>query len=164
MDLFVRKHEKKINGTLGCFDRMLFRGYLPIQSGWAMAQFLNQKQISFRRLKDFLVENAEKINKYAKAMAAKNGRPFQYLAVPTRKEDVARKMAEKEGIQRGLICVFSVLEPCRTFSFRFEKGRPFVQTARRKCLFIYFYFMDRQFGLIHVKAANMVSYADSGIR
>jgi hypothetical protein len=151
MDIFVRKHEKKINGTLGCFDRMLFRGYLPIQSGWQMAQFLNQNQISFRCLKDFLVENAEKINKYAKAMAAKQGRPFQYLAVPTRKEDLARKMAEKEGIQRGLICVFSVLEPCRTFSFRFEKGRPFVQTARRKCLFIYFYFMDRQFGLIHVK-------------
>ena len=42
MELFVRKHEKKINGTLGCFDRMLFRGYLPIQSGWAMACFLNQ--------------------------------------------------------------------------------------------------------------------------
>jgi hypothetical protein len=33
MDLFVGKHEKKINATLGCFDRMLFRGYLPIQSG-----------------------------------------------------------------------------------------------------------------------------------
>jgi hypothetical protein len=57
MDLFVRKHQKKINGTLGCFDRMLFRGYLPIQSGWQMAQFLNQNQISFRCLKDFLVES-----------------------------------------------------------------------------------------------------------
>ena len=79
MDLFLRKHQKKINGTLGCFDRMLFRGYLPIQSGWAMAQFLNQNQISFRRLKDFLVENAEKINRHAKAMAANLGRPFQYL-------------------------------------------------------------------------------------
>ena len=33
MDLFVRKHQDKINGTLSCFDRMLFRGYLPIQSG-----------------------------------------------------------------------------------------------------------------------------------
>jgi hypothetical protein len=151
MDLFVRKHEKKINGTLGCFDRMLFRGYLPIQSGWQMAQFFNQNQISYRHLKDFLVENAEKINRHAKAMAANLGRPFQYLSVPTRKEDLARKMAEKEGIQRGLICIYSVLEPCRTFSFRFEKGRPFVQSARRKCLFIYFYFMDRQFGLIHVK-------------
>jgi hypothetical protein len=35
-DLFLRKHEKKINGTLGCFDRMLFREYLPIQSGWTI--------------------------------------------------------------------------------------------------------------------------------
>jgi hypothetical protein len=151
MDLFVRKHHKKINGTLGCFDRMLFRGYLPIQSGWQMAQFLNQNQISFRRLKDFLIANAEKVNKHAKNMAAKLGRPFQYLTMHTRMEDLARKMSEEEGIQRGLICIFSVLEPCRTFSFKFEKGRPFVQSARRKCLFIYFYFMDRKFGLIHVK-------------
>jgi hypothetical protein len=47
--------------------------------------------------------------------------------------------------------VFTVLEPCRTFSFRFEKGKPFVASARRKCLFVYYYFMDRDFGLIHVK-------------
>ena len=67
------------------------------------------------------------------------------------KEDIARKMAEEEGIKNGLVCIFSVLEPCRTFSFKFEKGRPFVQTAKRKCLFIYFYFMDRELGLIHVK-------------
>ena len=151
MDFFVRKHQKKIKGTLGCFDRMLFRGYLPIQSGWQMAQFLNQNQIYFGRLKDFLVENASKINKHAKAIAEKFGRPIQYLSVPTRKEEFARKMAEDEGIKRGLICIFSVLEPCRTFSFTHEKGRPFVQSARRKCLFIYFYFMDREFGLIHVK-------------
>jgi len=60
-------------------------------------------------------------------------------------------MSEEEGIKKGLVCIFSVLEPCRTFSFKFEKGRPFVQTAKRKCLFIYFYFMDRELGLIHVK-------------
>ena len=151
MDLFVRKHQKKIKGTLSCFDRVLFRGYLPIQSGWTMAEFLTRNQISFRRLKNFLTENAEKINQHSKAMAANLGRPFQYLNAPTRKEDLARKMAEKEGIKRGLVCVYSVLEPCRTFSFKFKNDRPFVQTARRKCLFIYFYFMDRKFGLIHVK-------------
>src|SRR5512136_1653833 len=114
MDLFVRKHQHKINGTLGCFDRMLFRGYLPIQSGWAMAQFLNQQQVSFRCLKDFLVENADKVHRQAKTMAAKWGRPFQYLSVPTRKEELARKMAEDEAIERGLIGIFSVVEPCRT--------------------------------------------------
>jgi hypothetical protein len=151
MELFVRKHKKKINAILGCFDRMLFRGYLPIQSGWAMAQFLNQKDIRCPILKDFLSENAGRINDHAKTMAAKLGRPFQYLTAPTRKEDLARKMAEKEGIEHGLVCVFSVLEPCRSFSFRFKTGFPFVQSARRKCLFLYFYFMDGDFGLIHVK-------------
>ncbi|MDM7996448.1 MAG: hypothetical protein QUT30_12295 [Acidobacteriota bacterium] len=39
MNSFVRKHQKWINGTLGCFDRMLFRGYLPIQSGWQRELF-----------------------------------------------------------------------------------------------------------------------------
>jgi hypothetical protein len=151
MDSFVRNHQKKINGTLSCFDRMIFRGYLPIQSGWQMSQFLSQNKIHFRDLKDFLVENADKINKHAKAMADKFGRPIQYLTKSIRMEETARKMAEAEGIKRGLICIYSILEPCRTFSFRWENGRPFIQVANRKCLFIYFYFMDQQLGLIHVK-------------
>jgi hypothetical protein len=88
MDLFVHKHQEKINGTLGCFDRMLFRGYLPIQSGWAMAQFLNQKNIRFRNLKDFLLENAYRINDYAKATAQKMGRRFQYLTSPASVEQL----------------------------------------------------------------------------
>ena len=41
MEEFIRKHEARIHGVLSCFDRMLFRGYLPIMSGWSMAQFLN---------------------------------------------------------------------------------------------------------------------------
>ncbi len=116
-----------------------------------MAQFLNNKNIQFRKLKDFLLDNAARINEHAKAMAEKKGRPFQYLTSPTRKEELARQMLEDEGIPQGLVCIFSVLEPCRTFSFRFEKGRPFVQSARSKCLFLYFYFIDREMGLIHVK-------------
>jgi hypothetical protein len=151
VDIFVRKHEEKINGTLGCFDRMLFRGYLPIQSGQAMTEFLKQNKISFWRLKEFLIKSADRINRYAKTMAAKQGRPFQYLSSYTRKEELVRKMAEEEGIERGLVCIYSVVEPCRTFSFRYEKGHSFVRPTTRKCLFIYFYFMDRQFGLIHVK-------------
>ena len=49
------------------------------------------------------------------------------------------------------MCVFSILEPCRTFSFCFQRGGPFVRSARRKCLHLYFYFMDRDFGLLHVR-------------
>jgi hypothetical protein len=151
MELFVRKHQEKINGTLSYFDRMLFRGYLPIQSEWAMAEYLKQNKISIWRLKEFLIKSADRINGYAKAMAAKQGRPFQYLTAYTRKEELARKMAEKEGITRGLICVYSAVELCRTFTFRYENNHCYVRSKQRKCLFIYFYFMDREFGLIHVK-------------
>jgi hypothetical protein len=40
---------------------MLFRGYLPIQSGWMMAEFLKQNEISFQNLKGFLIRNADGI-------------------------------------------------------------------------------------------------------
>jgi hypothetical protein len=41
MKEFIRKYEDRIYGVLSCFDRVIFRGYLPIMSGWAMAEFLN---------------------------------------------------------------------------------------------------------------------------
>ena len=148
---FIGKHEARIPGVLSCFDRMLFRGYLPIMSGWSMAQFLNGQQIDGGSLKPFLLDNAERVKAPAIALANKQKRPFEYLASPIRKEDAARKLAERDGIDQGLVCIFSVLEPCRTFSFRFRNGNPFAQSARRKCLHLYFYFMDRDFGLIHVR-------------
>jgi hypothetical protein len=155
MKEFIRKYEDRIHGVLSCFDRMIFRGYLPIMSGWAMAQFLYRLNQNFSTLKPFLLENSERVKNHAMAMAQKQGRPFQYLASNIDKEETARELAQRDGIQHGLVCIYSILEPCRTFSFRFNKPlpnhRPFVKPARRKCLHLYFYFMDRHFGLIHVR-------------
>jgi hypothetical protein len=151
MQEFIRKHYDHIHGVLSCFDRMLFRGYLPIMSGWAMAQFLNGLDVKGSSLKRFLLESSERVKDHAIAMAQKHARPFQYLVSNIRKEDTARQLAERDGIEEGLVCVFSILEPCRTFSFCFQKGGPFVRSARRKCLHLYFYFMDRDFGLLHVR-------------
>jgi hypothetical protein len=151
MKEFTEKYKDRIHGVLSCFDRMLFRGYLPIMSGWQMAQFFNSSGIRFRELKTFLLHNAERVKRHALQIAEQEGRPHQYLQEKIKKEDLARQIAERDHIQEGLICVFSVLEPCRTFSFRTEKGKPFVASARRKCLFLYFYLIHRDFGLMHVK-------------
>jgi len=145
---FIEANSTRIKGVLSCFDRVLFRGYLPIQDGYAMAQFLNQNDIRFRNLKSFLTDNAAEIKEHARQMAAEVGRPFEYLKNKVKMERQAREMADRDAIEQGLVCIFSILEPCRSYSFRFEKGRPFVQGARRKCLSIYYYFMDREFGLI----------------
>ena len=151
METFVAKHAAKIRGTLSCFDRVLFRGYLPLMSGWAMADFLRSKQIDRWKLKPFLLEQAERIKKHAGVMASAAGRPYQYLSEPARKEDLARKIAERDGISEGFVCVFSVVEPCRTFSLVWKENKTWIHPAKRKCLQLYYYFMDRQLGLIHVK-------------
>lgn len=148
---FLVVHRAKVKGVLGCFDRVIFRGYLPLQDGYSMAQFLNQNDIRFRDLKSFLLEQAARVKTHAQAWAEREGRPFAYLTTHVPMEKQARAMAERDGIEQGLVCVFSVLEPCRTFSFRFSKGKPFVQSARRKCLFLYYYLMDPRLGLVHVK-------------
>jgi len=115
MDAFVAKHADAIRGVLSCFDRVLLRGYLPLMSGDAMADFLKRKQVKRRTLKAFLLTQADRVKKHALSMAAAAKRPHQYLSGPTRKEDLARQIAERDGITEGLICVFSGLEPCRTF-------------------------------------------------
>ena len=56
MDKLIEQHADRISGTLGCFDRMLFRGYLPIMSGAAMAGFLKSRDVRRETLKAFLLE------------------------------------------------------------------------------------------------------------
>jgi hypothetical protein len=151
MEAFVAKHAAKIQGTLSCFDHVLFRGYLPLMNGFAMADFLRSKQIHRWKLKPFVIEQAERIKKHAHLTASQTGRPHQYLSEPVRKEDLARKIAERDGISEGLVCVFSVVEPCRTFSLVWKDHKAWLRPAKRKCLQLYYYFLDRQLGLIHVK-------------
>jgi hypothetical protein len=52
---------------------MLSRGYLPIMSGWQMAQFFNSSGIRFRELKTFLLENAERVKRRALYIAEQEG-------------------------------------------------------------------------------------------
>src|SRR6267378_350103 len=151
MDQFICKHGEVIHGALSCFDRMLFRGYLPIMSCAAMADFLQAKGVHRWSLKTFLLTQAARLKKHAVQMAAATGRPYQYLSERTRKADLARQIAERDGIDDGLVCVFALLEMSRTFSVVWKERNSFVQSTRRKCLQSYYYFMDRELGLIHVK-------------
>ena len=158
MDACVTKHAHAIRGVLSCFERVRFRGSGPLMSGYAMAEFLQYQQVHRRTLKAFLLTQAERVKQHALAMATEAQRPYQYLTGPTRKEERARQIAQRDGITEGLVGVFSVLEPCRTFSLVWKEGHPFVRPAWRKCLHLYFYFLDRQLRLIHVKLQTWFSF------
>lgn len=69
MNDFLAVHGSKIKGVLGCFDRMLFRGYLPIQDGRAMAEFLRSTGVRYQTLKGFLTEHGDRDKNQARKMA-----------------------------------------------------------------------------------------------
>ena len=66
-------------------------------------------------------------------------------------EENARELAQQDGITEGLVCVYGAMETCRTFRVQYGEHGPKVRPDQRVCLVIYFYWMDREFGLMHVK-------------
>jgi hypothetical protein len=161
MQSFITKHADKISAVLSCFDRLIIRGHLPMASvgyfhGWMHARKIafNLKDVpqGWRNFKQAAPWFAEKIKAHAHALADRAKRPHEHL--PSHKEsmeDKARALAEKDGITEGLVCVYSMLETCRTFRIRYGKGRAELAKDLRVCSVFYFYYMDRTFGLMHMK-------------
>jgi hypothetical protein len=98
------------------------------------------------KLKPFLLEQAERLKKHSFKVAKEAGRPCQYLTGHARKDELAQEIAKKDGVEHGLVCVFSVVEPCRSFSLVWKNRKTFIRRAKRQCLFLYYYFLDRDLG------------------
>jgi hypothetical protein len=158
---FVGKHAGKIDGVLECFDRVIIRGHLPMAGSGYFSTWLYSKRIAlnlkeprpgWRNFREVAPELAESLKRYAQGLAEDAGRPYQHLAThDQRMEDNARALAEADGIRDGLVCIYSRLETCRTFRVRFGADGPTIGPDLRVCLVLYYFFMDREFGLIHVK-------------
>jgi len=153
MDKFIRKHSDKIVGKLSSVDRIVFRGHLrPICWPEGLETFMRLRGVLIKDFKSFVCDQSERIKQHAVKIAERRGRPYEYLrSGKIRKEDKARSIAQRDGITRGLICVFSALELCNTFGIAIGKDRPRIVAKRRKCLCIYFYLIDPTFGLMHVR-------------
>jgi len=80
MDQFIAKHADKLQGSLSCFDRVLFRGYLPFFSGYAMASSLETRKVHRRDVKRFVLTQASRLKDHARQMAAREGRPLHFPA------------------------------------------------------------------------------------
>jgi hypothetical protein len=164
---FIAKHAGKINGVLECFDRVILRGHLPIAGAGYLLTWLSSKRIAlyrrqppegWRHFKEAAPWFAEQVKSHAQALAAQAGRPYKHLPAHERMEDNARAMAKEAGLTEGLVCVYSTLENCRTFRVRFGATGPQLGADVRRCLVIYFYYMDQEFGLMHVKIQTWLPF------
>ena len=154
MKEFIEKYTESIDGVLNCFDRIIFKGHLPISWPEGMESFLRREKVLIKDFKRYVTKVSERVVKHAQQVAQKAGRPYRYLRGKVDKEAEARVLARNDGIHEGLICVFSRVEQAQSFKLRYGKGRPYLVSDQPKCLCLYFYLMDPTLGLIHVRVQS----------
>jgi hypothetical protein len=154
-ELLTERHAAQIEGVLGCFDRMLIFGTLPgICFAAGMTSFLFERKIRIFDYRKFAEPYRNRIRENAEQMAAKGGVEIEFIRKRNfRKEDRVKEILAKRGEQAGLVCIFSAMEPCSTYKPWHNKqtGKTYLAPADGKCLHYYFYFMDEELGLCHVR-------------
>lgn len=160
METFLSIHQDKLIGSLTAFDRMIFKGHLSmLYPQGAFARLLYRQGVLLKDFKPYVEGVSQKIKEHAEGLASEAGRPFRYLEGSMTakngqgKEAMAQQIAAEDHLKDGLVCVFYTLEPCSTFTVRGNRQAQKLEVVRRrsKCLQYYFYYLDRELGLIHVR-------------
>lgn len=155
MKRFLTRHKDRIVGTITGFDRVLFRGTLrSISHCKGLEIFLSSQRVLLKNFGVFAQQLAHEISEHGEAFAVARERPYQYLNSPSAaKEQLAREIAERDQLSAGLVCVFACVEPCQTLTVRGDRQRKELRlrAEQRQCKHLYFYFLDPEFGLLHIR-------------
>lgn len=160
MSAFEIVHQDRVIGKLTCFDRLIFKGHLArFNMPGRLKSFLDHQGVLLKNFDRYVTKTTDALKAHAQALAADAGRPYMYLAEThtksrgQSKEELARSIAERDGVAAGLICVLGAVEPCSSFSiFRNkETHRLELVRRRRKCLHFYFYYLHPELGFCHVR-------------
>jgi hypothetical protein len=150
---FVAKFSSLIVWALSCFDRVIFKGHLPISRPSEFEKFVDYR-LKMRRC-DFLKTTApqwsERIVDHAKHFAHEQGRLFEYRQGEVDKDAWAKEHVRQQGVQEGLVGILCVQECCPTFKLVPGEGRPGFQVRSVPQRVLYYYFLDKDLGLMHVR-------------
>ena len=150
---FASRFASLITWILCCFDRVLFKGYLPI-SRPGHFEFFVDNILKVRRV-DFLrtiaPKWADRIVDHSKRLAERLGRTWEYRAGSVDKDAWAKALLASHGSREGLVGVLCVMESSSTFKLAYDKGRPRFVVRRVPQRVLYHYFIDADLGLMHVR-------------
>lgn len=162
MERFLDRHKDEIVGTLSGYDRVLFRGSLrSISYSKGMEIFLSSQKVLFKDFDRYAPGLSAKLKQHATEYAKQAGRPYRYLESPQQsKEEVVHKIIEQDQLTDGLVCVLSCVEPCQTWSVGKQAATNLLglRSQQRQCLYLYYYFLDREFGLLHVRLQTWLPF------
>jgi hypothetical protein len=155
IELLTERLKDQIAGVLGCWDRALIFGTLPtVCYAGGMTSFLNARQVKIFDYPRFAEPFRDLLRANAERLAEAHGIAIEFLRKRNvRKEDLVKAVLARRGEQPGLVCIFSVMEPCSTYKPWYDKrsGQTYLRPADGKCLHYYFYFIDEELGLCYVR-------------
>jgi hypothetical protein len=141
---FVQRYQDCVSGILHGFDRLRLRGTLrQLYCSTVMEAYLSVQHILLKQFGTLVEATSRQVKQATEALAAKAGRPLIYVSSSAQsKEAMARHIAERDGVEQGLIGVLSCVEPCRSYTLRgnAQTKQLELQLGWRKCLHFYFYF------------------------
>ena len=155
MNAFIQKHSDKILGVLNGWDRLVFRGTLrQIAFLAGMKSFLWKRRVLLKEWKSYTAATTATVVEASEREARRLARPVEYLASSkVSKEERALKIAKRDGIEAGLICVLGSLEPCVSYEVHISRERKLLELRPRtsKCKFLYHYLVHPRFGLMNAR-------------
>src|SRR5262245_45891778 len=157
---FVVKFAASLIAVVGCFDRVIFKGYLPFGDDAHLNRFVDHTlRIPRKDFIPLLEGKADELVAHAKDLAQQHGAPYQFLQGRHRKEDLVQQAIRDRRLDEGLVCVLCCMENCRTIKLLYGQGRPRLAFTWRQQRVLYFYFLDPQFGLRHVRVQTWFPFA-----
>ena len=163
MERFLKRHQNRVIGTIAGFDRILFGGTLrSISYVKGLEIFLTNNRVLHKDFARFAEKLSERVKAHCESYAVKHNRPYRYIeSSKVSKEEIAREIMERDKITQGLVCVLTCIEPCQAFSIRKDREakKLALESKQRKCLHIYFYYIDGEFGLMHVRLQTWLPFS-----
>lgn len=151
----IEKFKDKINGVLSTFDRMIIKGHIrQFFSTSGKMHFLSQENVLLKDFGTYAETITTGIKTHIEWIASDMERPLVYLnSSKISKEGTALDILKQNPVEEGLICILSTVELCKSVEIKKNKATQKLELANgmRKCLYYYFYYLDKEFGFMHVK-------------
>ena len=167
MGAFEDVHRDRVTGSLAMFDRMIFKGHLSgLYKQDGARCFLWTQGVALKDFTAYAKATTERIANNARKLVTDAGRPvisFDHVKTRNRtqhKDELAKSIAERDGITEGIVCLISAVESCYSFQVRkrYETGKLELFRRERKCLHHYLYLIDPEFGFMHVRIQGWIPY------
>ena len=161
MDI-LKQFAGKINGTLETFDRVIINGYIqPLHSFRLFLYYLIQKNVLLKDFDSFARLQTDTLCDHIENYIRGQGCTLTYLnSGQADKGGIARQVYQQSPDRTGLICAFSVVEPCRAMTVKPNRDTKRLEVASRqtKCKHYYFYYNDEEFGWMFLKLQTWFPY------